>query len=291
MLGVELVPAVIFTLIVHALPESPRWLVRRGEKDKAIGILSQVCSTEEATSIAASVESEADTPVSSFRSIMKRTCSVPLMLAVLLAFFNQVSGINAVLYYAPRIFELAGSNESAALLSSVGIGVVNIVFTIVGMAAIDKYGRRALMKVGSVDYITSLSIIAYGFAFDQAHLIMPFIFISIASHAVGQGAVIWVYISEILPNEARTMGQAVGCGTHWVLAGAITLFMPLLLVNAGPAHVFTGFAIMMVLQLVFVLFWMVETKGKTLEELRSELVLFAKRLPGIERIEDVYGKA
>lgn len=270
MLGVELIPALAFTFLVLVIPESPRWLARKGKPEEAKNILAQIVDKAEAERVFANLGSEA--PVSSFRAILTRTYSIPLMLAVLIAFFNQVSGINAVLYYAPRIFELSGSSVNASLLSTVGIGLVNIIFTAVGMYAIDKLGRRKLMIIGSIGYILSLGTIAFGFAVSSFALVLPFIFLFIASHAIGQGAVIWVYISEIFPNEARTVGQAIGCGTHWVLAGVITLVMPLLLANLGASTVFLTFAGLMVLQLIFVLTWMVETKGKSLEALREELI-------------------
>ncbi|MAG88869.1 MAG: MFS transporter, partial [Flavobacteriaceae bacterium] len=196
----------------------------------------------------------------------------PLILAFLIAFFNQLSGINAFLYYAPRIFESAGLGESTALLSSIGIGVVNLLFTLLGVFLIDRLGRKQLLLYGSIGYIISLSLVAAAFFLNWGGMWVPvFLFLFIASHAIGQGAVIWVFISEIFPNRLRASGQAFGSSTHWVLAAIIPSSIPFLFSTIGPGYVFAFFAFMMVLQLVFVIFMMPETKGKSLEELSEQL--------------------
>tara|TARA_B100000953_G_scaffold152746_1_gene126267 strand:- start:192 stop:821 length:630 start_codon:yes stop_codon:yes gene_type:complete len=194
------------------------------------------------------------------------------MLAFLIAFFNQLSGINAFLYYAPRIFETAGLGESTALLSSIGVGAVNLVFTLFGVFLIDKVGRKKLMLFGSIGYIISLNLVAAAFFFNWGGMWVPiFLFLFIASHAIGQGAVIWVFISEIFPNKLRASGQAFGSSTHWVLAAIIPSLVPLLFSTIGPGYVFAFFAFMMVLQLLFVIFIMPETKGKSLEDIELHL--------------------
>jgi len=197
----------------------------------------------------------------------------PLILAFLIAFFNQFSGINAFLYYAPRIFEEAGLGESTALLSSIGIGITNLIFTLLGVALIDKLGRKQLMYMGSIGYIISLSLVATAFFLGWKGMAVPiFLFIFIASHAIGQGAVIWVFISEIFPNHLRAAGQSFGSSTHWILAAAIPSLVPFLFSTVGAGVVFAVFAFMMVLQLLFVIFIMPETKGATLEELEKKLI-------------------
>ncbi|MCB0557256.1 MAG: MFS transporter, partial [Phaeodactylibacter sp.] len=202
----------------------------------------------------------------------------PLMLAFLIAFFNQFSGINAFLYYAPRIFEIAGLEKSTALLSSVGIGVTNLIFTLVGLSMIDRFGRRQLMYVGSVGYIISLSMVALTFVMGIKGMAVPvFLFLFIAAHAIGQGTVIWVFISEIFPNHLRAKGQAFGSSVHWVLAAAIPSLVPVLFTKIGTAPVFAFFAFMMVLQLIFVWRMMPETKGVPLEELEQQLVIAGRR--------------
>jgi len=197
-----------------------------------------------------------------------------VVLAFLIAFFNQLSGINAFLYYAPRIFEEAGLGTNTALLSSIGIGIANLVFTLLGLYLIDKLGRKVLMYIGSVGYIISLGMVAVSFFMGWGGMAVPgFLFLFIASHAIGQGAVIWVFISEIYPNHLRAQGQSFGSSTHWVLAALITLFMPTILANSGnPGYVFAFFAGMMVLQLLFVWKVMPETKGVPLEELQGMLL-------------------
>jgi len=204
----------------------------------------------------------------------------PVLLAFLIAFFNQLSGINAFLYYAPRIFQQAGLGASSALLNSVGIGVTNLIFTLLGLYLIDGLGRRLLMYIGSVGYIVSLSAVAAAFFLGRTGLLVPiFLFVFIAAHAIGQGAVIWVFISEIFPSHLRAKGQSVGSSTHWVLAALITVFMPAVLGGAGnPGMTFAFFAFMMVLQLLFVWRVMPETKGVPLEELEKRLA----RLPGTQ---------
>ena len=195
-----------------------------------------------------------------------------MKLAFLVAFFNQLSGINAFLYYAPRIFEEGGLGESTSLLSSIGIGVTNLIFTIVGVSLIDKLGRRNLMYYGSFGYILSLSLVACAFFFKWEGILIPlFLFVFIASHAIGQGAIIWVYISEIFPNHLRNSGQSFGISVHWVLAAIIPSFVPLLFATIGAGVVFSVFAGFMVLQLIFVHFMMPETKGISLEELSKKL--------------------
>ena len=206
-------------------------------------------------------------------SLLLKKYRLPVLLAFLIAFFNQMSGINAFLYYAPRIFEIAGLEKSSALLSSVGIGVVNLIFTFVGLSLIDKFGRRQLMYIGSFGYIVSLGLVSLSFFLGWKGMMVPlFFFLFIAAHAVGQGTVIWVFISEIFPSHLRAQGQALGSSTHWVLAAAIPAAIPYLFDEIGASWVFACFTAMMVLQLVFVMFMMPETKGVPLEELSKSLI-------------------
>ena len=202
----------------------------------------------------------------------------PLILAFLIAFFNQLSGINFVLYYAPEILERAGLAAQESLFSSISIGIVNLIFTFVGVWLIDRLGRKQLMKIGSIGYIISLGMVGWCFySGANSAVLLTFILIFIASHAVGQGAVIWVFISEIFPNKVRAFGQSWGTGTHWVFAAIITLITPIFLdaengiFKDNPWPIFIFFAGMMVLQLLFVLFMMPETKGVSLEELSKKL--------------------
>ena len=274
MIGVQTLPAFIYTLMVLAVQESPRWLlVKKGDRAAAANTLRLIdprMDTEvEMQRILADHEVADKT-----ETIFGQKYRFPLMLAFLVAFFNQFSGINAFLYYAPRIFEIAGLEKSSALLSSVGIGVTNLIFTLIGLSLIDRFGRRQLMYMGSVGYIVSLSLVAAAFAMGIKGMAVPvFLFLFIAAHAVGQGAVIWVFISEIFPTHLRASGQAFGSSVHWVLAAAIPSLVPVLFTRIGAAPVFAIFAFMMTLQLLFVWRMMPETKGVSLEELEKRLTV------------------
>ena len=278
MLGAEVLPAIAYLLATFAIPESPRWLcVHRKAEDSARAILSRINpATVDETIAAIRSEAQHDQRTIGWSRFFDGHLKRPIMLAFLIAFFNQLSGINAIIYYAPRIFEISGAGSSVALLATVGVGVVNLVFTLVGLALIDKAGRKRLMYIGSVGYIVSLSAAAYGFASGQLGIVLPFILAFIAAHAVGQGAVIWVYISEIFPSSARAKGQSLGAGTHWVFAAALTLIMPAVLSSVSPVAIFLFFAGMMILQLLWVGFAMVETRGRSLEDVAAELAVSTK---------------
>lgn len=270
MVGVEAIPAIIYTLFVITVPKSPRWLLTKNRTEEARTILATINPELTIEKLKADMNEGMDEQSASENIFMKKY-RFPLMLAFLIAFFNQFSGINAFLYYAPRIFEAAGLGESTALLSSIGIGVTNIIFTFAGIFLIDRLGRRQLMYIGSVGYIISLSLVAAAFILEWKGMAVPiFLFLFIASHAIGQGAVIWVFISEVFPNHLRGSGQAFGSSTHWVLAAIIPSLVPFLFTEIGPGPVFAFFAFMMVLQLLFVRFLMPETKGVSLEELSKQ---------------------
>lgn len=274
MLGVEAFPALLYTLLCFGIPESPRWLIgRKGDRTRAIQIL-RVIRPE---STVAELEAKADeiAAASSERvasaHFWTRRLRVPILLAFLVAFFNQLSGINAVLYFAPRIFELTGLGTKAALLQSVGIGLTNLVFTFVGLWLIDRLGRRTLLYIGSFGYIASLGLTAWAFFTGHFAIVPPCIFAFIAAHAVGQGAVIWVLISEIFPNRHRAEGQALGSFTHWIFAALLTTFFPKMVSAFAPGYVFLFFCAMMVLQLLWVKCMVPETKGVPLEEMQKRL--------------------
>ncbi|MFL9843974.1 sugar porter family MFS transporter [Flavobacterium rhizosphaerae] len=269
MLGIQALPAAIYTLLMFTVPRSPRWLLSKFRHEEARKVLTIIDPNADIETLMLEQNQEKDI---ANENLFSKKYRFPVLLAFLIAFFNQFSGINAFLYYAPRIFKEAGLGDSTALLSSIGIGIINLVFTLIGVALIDKFGRRLLMYIGSVGYIISLGLVSAAFYFGWGGMAVPaFLFIFIAAHAIGQGAVIWVFISEIFPNHIRASGQAFGSSVHWVLAAIIPSLVPVLFTTIGPAIVFLIFTVMMVFQLLFVIFIMPETKGKSLEELSGEL--------------------
>ncbi|MEX0928582.1 MAG: sugar porter family MFS transporter, partial [Balneolales bacterium] len=275
MLGMEVIPASLFLVLIFFVPESPRWLiVAKNRVREARDILMIINPGTVDSSVKAIQTTDTDSGrAAGLREFFSRHYRFPILLAFLFAFFNQVSGINAIIYFAPRIFNLTGMGAEAALLSTVGVGVVNLIFTMLGLALIDRFGRRFLMFIGSAGYIISLSLIAYAFFTETfAGIAVPLlIFVFIASHAIGQGAVIWVFISEIFPNAVRSFGNSLGSSTHWIfaalIAGNFVHFESLF--GGGP--IFAFFAGMMVLQLLFVWKVMPETKGISLEEMEATL--------------------
>jgi MFS family permease len=251
MLGVMAIPSIIYTLMVLGIPESPRWLENKNNQQ-------QDSDRHEL-----------------FTARNKRIIGLSFMIA----FFNQVSGINFILYYAPEILERAGLAAKDSLFNSIAIGGTNLLFTFVGLYLIDRLGRKTLLIIGSLGYIISLSMVAWAF-YDAASpaFLLSFLLVFIASHAIGQGAVIWVFIAEIFPNKIRALGQSFGASVHWVFAALITLITPVFLdaevgiFKDNPWPIFAFFAGMMALQLVWVFVKVPETKGVSLEKLEEDLV-------------------
>jgi sugar porter (SP) family MFS transporter len=275
MLGVAAFPSIIYTIMCMGLPESPRWLLtRKNDRERGLAVLRLI----EPNATAEEIDEDANeiltlaarqtTVVGGFWSMRLR---LPILLAFLVAFFNQLSGINAVLYFAPRIFQMTGLGSKAALLQSVGIGITNLIFTFVGLGLIDRLGRRTLLYIGSFGYIASLGLCSWAFFTEHFAIVPACIFAFIAAHAVGQGTVIWVLISEIFPNKYRAKGQTLGCTTHWVFAALLTTFFPAMVTAIRPGYVFLFFCFMMVLQLIWVKTMVPETKGVPLEELQHIL--------------------
>ncbi|MCH6235496.1 sugar porter family MFS transporter [Cognataquiflexum rubidum] len=275
MLGVEAIPALIYSVLILKVPKSPRWLIaKKQDYDTAREILTKTDpeGVDEAMelAIAESKEIKGKISVSTLFNSKFRKIS---FFAFLMAFFNQMSGINAIIYFAPRVFESAGISTEDALFSTIGIGVINLVATMFGLYLIDRIGRKMLMYIGSVGYIISLSLMAYSYfgGVISPQLLPYFVFGFIASHAIGQGSVIWVFIAEIFPNELRAFGQSLGSFTHWILAAVVANIFPYFANTYGAGNIFAFFALMMVLQLLWVIFRMPETKGKSLEEIQKEL--------------------
>jgi sugar porter (SP) family MFS transporter len=275
MIGIVAVPAFIYSIIILQIPDSPRWLILK-KKDNIAGlkVLEMIYNKEEALENFEEIKKDViDSTVK--ETIFSKKYKLPVILAFLLAFFNQLSGINFILYYAPEILEMAGLGSKESLMNSILIGLTNLIFTIVGMRLIDVLGRKQLMIIGSIGYIVSLAMVAFAFHNNLGSIILMIsILVFIASHAIGQGAVIWVFISEIFPNNVRANGQSFGTGIHWIFAALITLGGPVVidLFKENPWPIFAFFAFMMVLQLIFVLFMMPETKGLSLEELEHKML-------------------
>jgi len=274
MLGVAAFPSLLYALLCLGLPESPRWLLtKKGDREAALKVLQQIEPEMSKDEIATQADEimAASTEQGSSGQFWTRRLRKPILLAFLIAFFNQLSGINAILYFAPRIFELTGLGAEAALLQSIGIGVTNLIFTFVGLWLIDRLGRRTLLYIGSFGYIISLGLVAWAF-FTQHYSIVPAcIFAFIAAHAIGQGAVIWVFISEIFPNRHRAEGQTLGSFTHWTFAALLTTLFPKMVGVFPPGYIFSFFAGMMMLQLLWVRTMVPETKGVPLEQIQRQL--------------------
>jgi MFS transporter, SP family, xylose:H+ symportor len=280
MLGVLAAPSVLFFLLLLPTPESPRWLIGRGRLDDARAVMARLgvdagSIDREVAEICAAIDPEHhQTHDSLFRPQYRK----PVLLAVAIAAFNQLSGINAILYYAPQIFKMAGAGVDSALLQAVAVGGTNLIFTMFAMLIIDQFGRRRLMLIGSIGYIISLGMTAwafytYGSEFTSTGnaVVLGGLLLFIASHAFSQGAVIWVFISEIFPNRVRAAGQALGSATHWVMAAVISWTFPIIAEKTGGGNAFAFYALMMFLQLLWAWFIMPETKGVPLEQIQKEL--------------------
>jgi sugar porter (SP) family MFS transporter len=321
MFGVEAFPAAAFFLLLFLVPSSPRWLVAQDRTEKAREVLTRLgTDTDSVEDELSEIKASLDLAHHSLREpFFQPAYRKPILLAVAIALFNQLSGINALMYYAPHIFQMAGAAENSALLQTVAVGGTNLVFTMMALAVIDHFGRKKLMLAGSIGYILSLGSTAWAFytygdqfkaviqasaAVEKAHqalaesatsaaqqalaaaeaaaaeatgaaafggtLVLVSLLVFIASHAFGQGAVIWVFISEIFPNRVRARGQALGSFTHWVMAAAISWTFPMFAERSG-GHTFAFYAVMMVLQLFWVLLIMPETKGVPLEQIQKKL--------------------
>lgn len=275
MIGIVAAPALVYSIIVTQIPDSPRWLILKKRDDAAaMKVLEMIYSKDDAAENFNEIKKDLVEDSTCKETIFSSKYKLPIILAFLIAFFNQLSGINFILYYAPEILEMAGLGSKESLMNSILIGVTNLIFTLAGMRLIDVLGRKQLMIIGSIGYILSLGMVALAFLNNLGPVVlMVSILIFIASHAIGQGAVIWVFISEIFPNNVRANGQSFGTGIHWIFAALITLMGPVVidLFKENPWPIFAFFAFMMVLQLIFVVNMMPETKGLSLEELEHKM--------------------
>ena len=273
MLGVEAFPALIFFILIFFIPESPRWLLlQRNKKEEATVIMQKISGEQAEADIELILKSREESQKKGEGRLFSKANRFTVMLVILFAVFNQVSGINAIIYYAPRVFEMAGLGAQSSLLSTVGIGLVNFTFTLIALNFIDKVGRRKLMFIGSIGMIVALSLVSHAFFADtiEGMTVTIYLMFFIAFFAFSQGAVIWVFISEIFPNDVRAKGQTLGSLTHWVMAAIITFWFPALTELLGGGFTFMIFAGCMVLQLLYVWKMMPETKGKSLESIGQD---------------------
>jgi sugar porter (SP) family MFS transporter len=275
MLGVQAIPAALYFSLVFLVPESPRWLIRHGKTSEAADVLKRIGEPDPEkalNTISNSLKSETGKE----EKLFSKTYSSPIFYAVAIAMFNQLVGINAIMYYAPRIFEMTGLAKDGALLQAVSIGLTNMIFTMIAISVIDKLGRKTLLIIGSFGLIISLGLVSYAFFTHNygGYSVMIYLIIFIAFFALSQGAVIWVFISEIFPNSVRSKGQTLGSSTHWIMAWIISWVFPVIVqsseVRAGYA--FALFAFVAVIQLIFAWRIMPETKGKSLEQIQTLVV-------------------
>lgn len=274
MLGVQCFPSLLFFVLIFCIPESPRWLLLHKNKLSEATAIMQKINSEGYEAEIAKIRTSAE-KVNGEGKLFVRQNARPILLAFCFALFNQLSGINAIIYYAPRVFEMAGLGAQGSLLSTVGIGLINFIFTLVAINFIDKVGRRKLMLIGSVGLIASLALVSQAFYTGQTtgFAITIYLMSFIAFFAFSQGAVIWVFISEIFPNDVRAKGQTFGSLTHWVMAAIITFCFPALTELLGGGGTFLVFAVFMLLQLIYVLRFMPETKGRSLEDMGQTINL------------------
>jgi sugar porter (SP) family MFS transporter len=271
MLGIMVIPAGTFLLLVRQIPESPRWLILNNRENEAAPILQRLGETNVTLII-----DEIKTSVTEHtEKLFQKKYIKPILFAVLLAMFNQLSGINAILYYAPRIFEMAGFSKADSFLQPIYIGAANLFFTLLAMTVIDKFGRKTLLIIGSFGTLLFLGLTAWAFSGSTGmnHFVIYFLIGFIAFFAFSQGAVIWVFISEIFPNSVRSQGGSLGSFTHWIMAAIISWSFPVIVESSskGGFYSFIFYSCMMLLQLIFVWRVLPETKGKTLEEIQKQL--------------------
>jgi sugar porter (SP) family MFS transporter len=271
MLGVVGIPSLLFSVLISFTPETPTFLLLKSNNVEAAKKVLALADPNPEETIKRIKENQKN-QIKGERLFSKKFLT-PLLLSFLFAFFNQMSGINAIIFYAPRIYELTGLGKESALLSTAGIGLANLIFTMLGWYFIDRIGRKKLMYIGSFGYILTLGLITLSFYQENFTLVPLYIFVFIASHAIGQGSVIWVFISEIFPNSVRASGMAWGSLTHWVLAALVANFFPIFTEMFGGTAIFGFFGVMMVGQLAYVIFMMPETKGTSLEEIEKQMII------------------
>jgi len=275
MIGVEVIPAILFFFLLMNVVASPRWLIIKGKSQEAVQMFKKLGVENPENEVSVISESLKTDNAGEDASLFTKRNAFPIVTTILIAMFNQLAGINAIIYYAPRIFEMTGLGQNTALLQSISIGGTNLLFTFVALFLIDRFGRRTLLMVGSVGMVVFLSLISRAFflnAFD-GYSVMLYLIGFVAFFAFSQGAVLWVFISEIFPNNVRAKGQALGSFTHWVMAAIVSWTFPIVtnMPAIGGGYSFAFFALMMLLHFFFAWKVIPETKGKSLENIQEEL--------------------
>jgi len=271
--GVAAIPAVGFLILLFFIPRSPRWSASRNRIDEALAVLKQMGEPDPEAELADIRSALQEEHASAHEPVFRWKYRYPLFLAITIGAFNQLAGINAILYYLPSIFASAGFTQLSGDKQAIAIGFTNLIFTMVGMSVIDKLGRKTLLLIGAAGTASCLAAVSWLFTSHSNSGALVWIFVTyIAFFALSQGAVIWVYIGEVFPNRVRSKGQGVGNASHWIMNTIIALEFPVLVVSLGRSAPFTFFAVMTVVQFVVVLFMYPETKGQTLEELQRRLV-------------------
>lgn len=271
MIMAEAIPALLFSVLMFTIPESPRWLVKQGRDADAMAVFEKTGESDVDGELESIRQSLADASAKGGKLFQKRYWK-PILIAFLIATINQLSGINAILYYAPRLLEMSGVFREGAMLQSIIIGLTNLTFSMLGMFLIDKLGRKTLIGIGAVGMVVCQAMVARGFALEvfTGYYMLICLVGYVAFFALSLGATIWVVIAEVFPNDVRAGGQVFGSMTHWVWSALLTWFFPLCL-SIGGQYIFTFFSVIAALALLFA-WWMPETKGKSLEQIQKELV-------------------
>jgi sugar porter (SP) family MFS transporter len=268
--GVAIVPSILFLVMLYGIPRSSRWLVTTNNTDEARDVLKLMGSPDSEAELQEIIQSVHLERGAKEESIFSGRYNLPIFLAISIGLLNQLSGINAILYYANSIFASAGFSASSAALQTVGVGLVNLLATLLGMSLIDKLGRKTLLLIGSVGMVVALSGVAAIF-YTHTHqaLLVWLLVLFIVFFAISQGSVIWVYIAEVFPNRVRSKGQSIGSSAHWISAAIITRYFPVVVDRFSQGTPFAFFAAMMALQFLLVLFIYPETKGRSLEQIQA----------------------